>query len=241
MLRGLAAVGCGFLLLALILGQSRAAIFGVLAALFVITVMVFPRGGWRNTALAGVCMLVALQAAVLLNIFPLAGDGVSLEDAGLSSRDERTSGQRFDIWGSALGIIGDHPLTGAGIATFRDRAVRNDYPVPNFDYPLNPALTDFSRRSVPHAHNAALQIGADLGLPGMIVFIGWNCTAFYLLWRCWRWGDTDARVIAIGTAGGLLAYWAYGMIDAVPLWDRFSFIYWLMLGMAAAQYQFQST
>ena len=38
------------------------------------------------------------------------------------------------------------------------------------------------------------------------------------------------------SAGGLLAHAVYGMADAITLWDRFAFVFWIMLGLLAAQY-----
>ena len=236
-LKFIAGVSFIILLAGVMLGQSRAAVFGVLAGMLLVAIVAFPRGRWQITALAGIAVLIAVQAGVLLNVFPIGK--APLEDAGLSNRDERTSGQRFDIWKSAFEIMRDYPLTGSGIATFRDRDVRNAYPVPNFDYATQPSSSGFSRRSIPHAHNEVFQIGVDLGVPGVFVFLGWNFVVLYMLWFCWRHGDDRARVLAVGTAAGLLAHWMYGSIDAIPLWDRFSIIYWLMIGLASAQYQQQ--
>jgi hypothetical protein len=57
-----------------------------------------------------------------------------------------------------------------------------------------------------------------------------------MLMACWRRGDRRARVAAVAVGGGLLAHLIYGITDAIPLWDRFSFVYWIMLGLAGGQY-----
>jgi hypothetical protein len=214
------------LLLALMLGQSRAAIIGVIGALFGVAWFAVPTRRWRFIAVAGVGLLALLQAAVLFNFLPAIGQPSPEAAVGLSPRDERTSNQRFAIWDSALAIVQDHPFTGAGMNSFRSGRVRDDYPVEKF-----PNLF------VPHAHNEFVQAAADLGAPGFYTFIGWNLAVAYMLWIGWRRSDQQGRVVVIAITGGLLAHAAYGMFDAVPLWDRFSFVYWLMLGLAAAQYQ----
>lgn len=237
-LQRVSGVAFALLLLALMLGQSRAAIIGVLGALTVMTLLVIPRGRWRNSALVGIILLTVVQSAVLLNVFPdFSGRaGISIEEAGLSARDERTTNQRFDIWASAQAMVTDYPLTGVGMSLFRYNQVRNDYPIPNFDFPANPNVTNFQRRLVPHAHNEFVQITTDLGLPGLVVFTAWNVIAAGMLWVVWRKGDHAAQVVAVAVGSGLVAHAVYGLADAIPLWDRFNFIYWLMLGLAAAQY-----
>ncbi|GAB4529465.1 MAG: hypothetical protein OHK0046_49370 [Anaerolineae bacterium] len=231
-----ALVAFSLLLLGLMLGQSRAAIIGVLFALLVVSVTVIPRGRWRMVSASGVMLLALLQAAVLFNLFPAIGEPVDLAEAGLSSRDERTTNQRFDIWESALDMVTDHPLTGVGMSQFRYSLVRNDYPIPNFDYPANPAVTNFQTRLVPHAHNEFVQIATDLGVPGLLVFTMWNLIALVMLVKVGLGGDRLTRLLAVSIAAGLAAHGIYGMGDAIPLWDRFSFLYWLMLGLAAALY-----
>jgi len=222
------------------LGQSRAAIVGGIPALIVLVLLWVRRPRNRYLALLGIGFLIVVQWAVLVNVFPAIGvgtDDATPEALGLSRRDERTTGQRFDIWRSAFDMIADYPLTGVGMARFRYRPVRNDYPVPEFDYPANPEDTIFRRRLIPHAHNVLVQIATDLGIPGLIVFIGWNTAAAYMVVMVWQRGDRPQKIVVTGVSLGLLAQLVYSMGDAIPLWDRFSFIYWLLLGIIAAQYR----
>lgn len=221
------------MLLALMLGQSRSAIIGVLAALVGVALLAVPVGRWRLRywALAGIVLLILFQVAVTFNILPDTNEtsattgGSTGDSVGLTRRDERTIGHRFAIWGSALDIVLDHPLTGVGINRFRYGPVRDDY-----------TIEEFPTVYIPHAHNEFVQVAADLGLPGLLVFAGWTIAAGFMLWVCWRDGDDQVQVVTVALAGGLLAHLAYGMTDAIPLWDRFSFISWLMLGLVAAQY-----
>lgn len=219
------AFGVSVLLLsAVLLGQSRSAVFGVVAAMIALSFLLVRSGWWRVLLLGGVAVIVLIQVAVLVDLLPPGGGDGGRGSAALSVRDERTSQQRLYIWQSAVEIVRDYPLTGVGMDRFRYGPVRDDYPVDRFN--LSP----------PHAHNEMIQVATDLGLPGLVAFIGLNLTAVYLLWVCWRSGDAAARVVAAAAASGLLAHAVYGISDAIPLWDRFSFVYWMMLGVAAAQY-----
>jgi O-antigen ligase len=159
------------------------------------------------------------------------------QGGGVSSRDERTFTQRFAIWDAALGIISDYPLTGGGMASFRYGAVRDVYPVIGMDVaPPGDEATFNPRPRPPHAHNEFVHIATDLGIPGLIVFTAWYVVTAYMLWVCWQSGDYNARVVAVAVGGGLLAHIGYGMGDAIPLWDRFSFLLFMLFGLAAGQY-----
>ncbi len=216
---------------ALFLGQSRAAIAGTLLALLLMIPFLLKQTRWRLFALAGVGLLVAGQAVVSVHFAQRELQRIESQPPAAvdapppQTRDENNLEGRLQIWSSALAILRDYPLTGVGLSMYRDNRVRADYPVPLME-----------GRILPHAHNEPLQVGADMGLPGLIVFMGLYAAAGYMLWAGWRRGDALLRAVCVGTAGGLLAHFVYGLADAVTLWDRFAFVFWMLLGLAAAQY-----
>lgn len=141
----------------------------------------------------------------------------------LQERDQDSLTARLMMWNSGLQIIRDYPLTGSGLNTYRVGAVRARYPVEDFE-------------RIPHAHNEWVQIGTDLGIPGLLVFAGWFVVIGWMLLRVWRTGDLQARAFALATGCGLAAHLFYGLGDAIPLWDRFAFVFWWLIGLALAQY-----
>jgi len=206
---------------ALYLGQSRFAIVGVLITLMPMIYFLISAWRWRAVAWAGVILFAILELMIVRNVFTPTGKPV------LAERDEESVNIRFDIWASALKIIGDHPLTGVGMNMFREKAVRNKYPVPSFNQPV-----------LPHAHNEFLQVATDLGLPGLALFIGWYAVTFYNLSRTYRMGGNNLKAIAVAIAGGLLAHILFSLGDAVALWDRLAFLLWWLLALASAVYWF---
>jgi O-antigen ligase len=215
-----AALAFALLLLALFLGQSRLAIAGVLVALAALSVLLVRTWRWRVVALFGVAVLVAIEAALVSNVFAPPGTGEVME-----TRDENSTAGRLEMYLSVLQILDDHPWTGVGMNMYRDGQVRQRYPVPTYEASI-----------LPHAHNEFLQLGADFGYPGLLIFIGLYGMAAYMVWRCWRSGDRQAQVVAIATAAALLGHGVYGTGDAVALWDRFIFVFWSVLGLLAGQY-----
>jgi putative inorganic carbon (HCO3(-)) transporter len=142
----------------------------------------------------------------------------------LIERDEESVSARFDIWVSALHIMSDYPLTGVGLNMYRDGRVRELYPVPAFAQPV-----------LPHTHQEWLQIGTDLGFPGLAAYLALQVTTGWMVVRSYRDGDQRARGVIVGAGGGLLAHAIFGLGDAIPIWDRFAFLMWWLLALVAAQ------
>ncbi|HUN07695.1 MAG TPA: O-antigen ligase family protein [Aggregatilineales bacterium] len=212
------AIIAGGLLLVTILGQSRFALAGISAALILLLPWAFSR--WRFRYALWVCMLLYIiaQGYIILRPTPASSANSLLND-----RDSESMNIRFELWISAVEITRTYPLTGAGANMYRDRRVRALFPTATYGSP-------------PHAHNAWLQMSADMGLPGLVLFLGIQLTLTTLIIRTWQQGDPAAQVVALGVGGGLLAHTIYSMGDAVPLWDRLAVMYWLLAGLAAAQY-----
>jgi O-antigen ligase len=203
---------------ALLLGQSRMAIFGVIAGLALVAWTLIAARRWRWLAMSGLALLTVFELALISGI---VGGG----EIGISERDESSWGARLLIWEAAAAIIVDHPLTGAGLNMFRDGRVRALYPVAGYE-----------QRVLPHAHNAWLQIGADMGIAGIALLAVWQAALGWALWRVWRSGGAGARLIAVGCGGGLLAHAVFSLADAIPLWDRFAFLGYLVAGVGLGQH-----
>jgi len=205
---------------ALVLGQSRFALIGVLGALTLAFIALLPTLRLRLIAIAVIGVVGILQLGVLLNVF---NDDAG--EIGLSDRDERTTSQRFALWNSAIAIIQDYPLTGVGLNNFRFTPVREDYPIIG-----HPQLKP------PHAHNEILQIGTDLGIGGMILFIGFHVALAWYLWITYRHGVRPSQIVAVAAGAGILAHGGFSIGDAIPIWDRFHFVFWILVGIGMASY-----
>jgi hypothetical protein len=210
----------------MLLGQSRLAIGGVLVMLLILPFLLIPTPKWRWLVVGGVLIVSALEMALVFNLFPRAAviSGGQASGEGLSQRDENSIEQRLALWGSGLAIIRDYPWTGVGMAMYRDWRVRERYPGPRL------------MQSPPHAHNEWIQVGTDLGVPGLTVYAAWHVVIASMLWHSWRRGDGWTRALVAAIAGGLLAHMVYGIGDAITLWDRFAFVHFWLLGLAVATY-----
>jgi hypothetical protein len=204
----------GLLALALILGQSRMAIAGAMIGLFLIGLSLLPSGVSRWIGLLGLTGVFILQAYLFIDV-----------STTMPERDIISSSARPLMWSQVVAMMRDYPLTGVGLSMFRDGRVGARYPIPGYE-----------DRPPPHTHNEFLQFGADMGLPGLVLYAGLHLTTGYMLWYAWRHGTVRARQYAVAIGAGLLAHMVFGLVDAITLWDRLAFVFWLMLGLAGAQY-----
>jgi putative inorganic carbon (hco3(-)) transporter len=131
---------------------------------------------------------------------------------------------RQEIWERAVFLIQHFPLSGVGLGSFGE-AVKALYP---FE-------ADAAAR-IPHAHNLFLQIGVDMGIPGLIAWL-----AAWLGVLASAWGLLKAEkgllVNAIGSAfiASQVALAVHGITDAVT-WGmvRSAPIVWAIWGVVLA-------
>jgi len=131
--------------------------------------------------------------------------------------------ERMEIWNRALYAIQDFAFTGCGLGTFR-RVVWVLYPPllisPNFDFG--------------HAHNVFLQVALDLGLPGLVAYLGLTATALWIGWQIARSANCSHRWLGLGIVGALVAFHVYGLTDAIALGARPGLAFWILLALVAA-------
>jgi hypothetical protein len=218
------------LLLALFFGQSRFAIFGVLGAVTLLLMGLMwqsARRVWRWLGLG--LLIIGLLVVGQVWLITQVSDEVGGTNGGgaLSSRDASSIDTRLQMWQRALQMANDYPLTGIGMSMFRFAIRTPAYQIAYFEE------INFN---APHAHNELLQIGADFGWLGMVWWLALQLGVAYALVQAWRNGNQTARVVAVSVGAGLLAHAVYGLGDAVTLWDRFSFLWWWLLGLAIANW-----
>ncbi len=134
---------------------------------------------------------------------------------------------RLEIWSGAVYMLRDFPYTGIGLGTFGRMA----YARPYFTLSRPDA-------TVSHAHNLFLQIGVDLGLPGLLAYIVLLVTASNAAWQAYRTfgrsGRSDLAALAAGLLASIVVLVVHGLTDAVTWGTKPAIIPWLIMGLAAA-------
>ncbi len=157
----LAAVGTSaFLAFIVFITQSR----GALIALGVFVLAVLWRAPKRQRARAAAA--VALVGAVVVAFAPSSvWDRLSglrnVTSSDLSQVDaEGSATQRFEIWKVARTIIAEHPVTGVGIGAY---SLEHGVVAPRPDF-------QYTARGQRDTHSTYLNVAAETGLPGFVLF-----------------------------------------------------------------------
>jgi O-antigen ligase len=215
--RVLIAVGIGFCLLALLQTGSRAGLVAILAML--VAAIVLARG--RRLSLVIVTLTVLLIAI-----------GYYLMAAPEQSRERITnpgSGTgRVDLWTVGLRMVEANPVEGVGAGNF---------PVSSIHYLLRPgSLPDdqYIADSPKVAHNIYLEVLAELGIPGAILFLvlllfGLGCSVAALS-RFRQLGERRLQALAMSIAVSLVGLLAADLFAS----EQYERELWLLLGLGPA-------
>jgi O-antigen ligase len=204
---------CFCVLAAATLGTlSRGAFIGLSAlAIWAVVTRKVPIAGvllGMTAVLSVVVLAFALWAPVLHD--RLAGKG-RIADANVASRQE--------LWKGALRMAGDHPLLGVGPGRFgveSRRYVRN-----------SPLAIDN-----PVVHNTYLQVLAETGIIGLVLFLAFVGTTWRLLTRARRRAiaDDDDESRALTTA--IQASMVVAFVSALFLSAQVNTPFWLLGALA---------
>jgi len=218
-LRGLALVLAFLLMLSMLLAtQSRGA---YIAAVVVIAFLL----AWRYPE-------VLLGGAPILGGVGYIGWRVGwghLIDLVTQTESLQSLGGRLEVWSRALYMMQDFPFTGVGMGTFDQ--------VANVMYPFFLAGPE---AEVGHAHNLFLQVGVDLGYPGLIAFITILLLCLAMTWQIHR-HSRRLRGLALGLFASYIALILHGLVDAVSWGTKPAVIPWALFGLTAALYNLSFT
>lgn len=210
---------------ALLLTQSRGALLAFGTAILLV-LLFLGRRGWIILALLivlGTGALVDLRGGELSQLLVVRDDN----SAGVANRnlflEDRNLRGRLVLWQRALHGIADAPLTGMGLGAF---AAISQEP-----YPALPAFVPDPDMS--HVHNLILQMGVDLGLPGLLLFVTLLVMVALALGQMVRLARADSplRTWSLALLGSFIAYFVYNLFDALTLGARPALAAWLLFGL----------
>ena len=210
-LRALTVIGLGLGGLAILATGSRGGIIG-LAAAFVATPLLV-RG--RHRLAAFVCVLVAAGGGALYG-FSFAPEPVRER----LTTDVDTGSGRTSIWKVGVRMIEDKPLGGVGGGNFHISSIHY-----LFDAGELPETRYFVEDPV-GAHNTFMQVTAETGLVGGLLFLGlFGSAVFYSLRAARRFArarmpeyEVLARGVAIAFVGVTVGALSISVENAKPWW-----------------------
>ena len=216
-----------------ILTQSREAYLGLALALVfmaVVSLRAFIRlsAARRLLLLIGSVTALGLTAIAIVRVVPerLADAVFGASRLGEGAFSVQSLSSRLELWSRAELAIQDFPFTGLGMGAFQ--------PTVNVLYPL---FTIGSETMFVHPHNHLLSAAVDLGIPGLIAYLSIWLGAAWMLWCTWHLSSSRlSRTLVLGMAGCLLAYFSYGITDAIALGTKPGILWWYLLGLITALY-----
>ncbi len=194
----------------LVLMQSRGAVLSFICAITALMLLKWRR--WRIIVGALLFLFLALfLATMFLRNASAASNDVVLTVLGL--------GQRFDIWSRGMLLVQDFPLTGIGMGSFES--------VTSLLYPFT-----LEYHEIPHAHNLFLQVAVDLGIPGLIAWLGILANVFIACITLIRSREPLLRAAGAGLLASNVALCVHGLTDAVT-WGmvRTAPLVWALWGL----------
>ncbi len=198
------------------LSQSRGAWMAVGIVLAIIPVLRW-RWGW----------IFPILGMVLLAFITYYASATDILNAIVSGGSVKGVAGRIEIWNRALYMLRDFPLTGIGMGSFTRIA--------DALYPFSIA----SPGSINHAHNLFLQVGVDLGIPGLLAWMAVFIISIVNGWRSYFYGRSQKNILimafGISLTCSIFAMALHGVTDAVT-WGmvRSAPLVWLIWGAAQA-------
>lgn len=204
--------------------------FLAIGLMVVCLILTFSRGAFVGLASAAVGLALVryrrllpllLLGGLLLLFLPATQDYVAHFIEGLQAQDLATQ-MRLGEYRDALTLIGRYPIFGVGFAS-----------APDIDLYLG-------------VSNVYLLIAEEMGLVGLVAFLGLVGMLFALAWRVRRPALADARLepLWLGVHAALVGALVGGLFDHYFFnldFHHVTTLFWLMFGLAAAASQLAAT
>ena len=207
-------------LLTLALTQSRGGILGTAIGLLAVAI-------WRDRRFA---WLIVLGGVGLIVLIALGYDNTLIDFLLRMDAKSGTLASRIEVWQRGVMMVRDFPMTGIGIGTYNTIA--------HLMYPFFIAAPD---EIVAHAHNNFLEIAVDLGIPGLVAFVGLLVGWLVGLVRGYHaTNDGMVRAMLAGLAFGMLAHQVFGLTDAFILGTKPGVLMWVYFALVVVVWKKQA-
>lgn len=197
------------LFLAILATGSRGALLGYLGMSFILI------GTDKKT------FMIFLLILVLASVF-IAGDDYYSDRFTRFSIAKNID--RIHIWQASVNMIADKPLLGIGPGQFSIKY--KEYKV-----------SDDSRNWIAYAHNIFLQIGAEYGVPALLIFIALMFMLFYYGLRLALTG----KLLYKGLFASFVGVMIHQQVDITAWGGDVGSLFWLLAGLIVTAYAKEKT
>jgi len=215
--RLLLTAGTVFLMMTLGRTGSRS---GFLALVAVAGYLLLWFRGVSRAKRAGAVVLVAILLIALANSDYFERIQTILHPSADYNWSGKSETGRMALWKRGIGYVIDHPVFGVGAG---------DYQVAEGTLAPEARVQQYGEYfKWSAAHNSFLEVAAEIGVPGLIVFVSLLVAAFRTLSRVRREARGEAVLLAQALIGSLIGFEVGAMFFA----KAFAMYFYLLLGMS---------
>ena len=190
--------------------------------------MTYSRSGWVSFALPaavfialGEKRLLPLMALAALAAVPVLPDSIFNRILTIGSTADSSNAYRLFIWASALKMIRDCGLTGIGLGP------GNFIPLYHFySYP--------TARTAYHSHMLYLEVWLEMGLLGIVSFLGMYLGIIRRAIRAMAKADSMVRYVLIACVSSLVGVSFVGAAEYIWFYPRILFAFFILIGVTLA-------
>lgn len=199
-------------------------ILGVMALM-----MTYSRGAWFGFA-AGLFLFIAIWKPKLVPIFLLFGAiaipflPTSIKDRFLTifNPNDTSISYRGLLLNSSLQLIADRPISGAGLGLVTVQDVVHQSYWPSY---LDPVYRFY------HSHNIFVQTWCEMGIFGLVSFIGAFFHNMVSALRKFRQKSKSIQVLTASLSAGMVAMLLCGLTDCPLNTLRTMLLFWILFGL----------
>ena len=192
-------------------------------------IFTYSRGAWVSLVVITVICGFLFSRRLLWVLGPALGiigffarDLVVARVASIFNPTDTSATLRMALWESTWSMIADHPVTGIGWGAYQ------------FVYPAYDFFIQDPGTIIFHAHNLYLNIAAELGLPGIALFLLALLAHVAIGFRVLRQTRLpEQRGIVMGLIAVVIGVLVNGMTDFALFNIEISMLFWLFVALIA--------
>ena len=216
--------------------RKRWGLFGFLLLVLLCQAFTFSRGFWIAMAAEIIAFVLLFYRKGFYYLLGVAGIGAALAGPAIWQRletlrhvsQDSSAAMRLAYLEIAGAIVEDHPL---GIGWYNYR-----YVFPEYDYYFkNPDVIMY------HCHNLFLNIAAELGIPGLVLFLcAWLMLVFMAIKLVRRTGFLWIKAFSVGYLLMSLGIAIGGIGDHVLFNVRLGILFWVLNALLVLNWNYNS-
>ncbi len=217
------------LLAALFFTQTLNAWIGlVIGALIFIILFIIYIPKYRKVVIISAVILLSVAGGLVFSFKPEEALGKLTKFGKFETFAERG---RWIMWRSAEEMIKEKPLTGFGAGTYRLHFTEVEARLLK-----TPEFEGYSHIITKDAHNDYLQIGAELGLPGLLLLLVFIGVTIFGAVRALAKEDIQVKIINIGIICALIAFMVHMFFNFPVKLSPTAALFFIYLGILASNH-----